>query len=350
MDAAKKKHILLLLLAILLAACSSSGGSEPSVQDGSGYDVNQGSVSDNSSPDVLDTSENPDAAYYAADVGVSQEEAERRLGFQDTIGDIQPLLMADLADSFGGLWVEHEPDYRIVIALTQGDKSTIEPYIASQAWAGEVDVVNVQYTLDQLIADQEMAIQAAGRIKVPVSAGVDVINNRVEVWVGNPELFLEELAQSGFSLPASVVVLASDPGGDLPDTNRGQVLQTTMADGRTLFLPLQAPSNASMDALIESTLVEIDGCLRLVDDNYPEGFMVIWRHDHDLRAGDEVIEVLNGQGDVIGRVGERLVAGGGAFESPNAGEQLAETISGLPVEQCPGPFWILGEIKPLIEQ
>ncbi len=344
------KNGTLLLLVIFLAACSTPGGSEPAVLDGEGHDENQGDVTVEPSPEVVDNSANPDAATYAEDMGVSQEEADRRLAFQDTIGEIQPLLVADLADSFGGLWVEHQPEYRIVIALTQGDESIIKPYIASQAWAGEVEVVSVKYTLERLIADQETAIAAARQIKVPVSAAVDVINNRVEVWVGNPELFLDELTQNGLTLPESVVVTASLPGDELPDTNQGMVLEAMMTDGRTIYLPLQAPSNASMEALIESTLVEVDGCLRLVDEDYPDGFMVIWRHDHDLRAGDEAIEVLNGQGEVIGRVGERLVAGGGAFESPYAGEQLAETIPGLPVELCPGPFWILGEIKPLNEQ
>ncbi len=344
------KHLPLLLLGIYLAACATSGGSEPAVQDGDLSVASQENVTSEPGPDVIDSSGNPDAAYYAEDMGVSQEEAERRLAFQDTIGEIQPLLVADLADSFGGLWVEHQPEYRIVIALTQGDASTIKPYIASQAWADEVEVVSVRYTLERLIADQETAVAAAQQIKVPVSAAVDVINNRVELWVGNPGLFLEELTQSGLTLPESVVVTASLPGDELPDTNRGMVLEVMTADGRTIYLPLQAPSNTSMEALIESTLVEVDGCLRLVDEDYPAGFMVIWRHDHDLRTGNEVIEVLNGQGEVIGRVGERLVAGGGAFESPNTGAQLAETIPGLPVDQCPGPFWILGEIKPLDEQ
>ena len=105
---------------------------------------------------------NPDAAAFAADAGLSLEEANQWLKFQETIGDIQPLLMADLPDSFGGLWVEHEPAYRIVIALTEGDEKTIQPYIEGADWAEFVEVRPVTYTLEELEAAQAVASQAAG--------------------------------------------------------------------------------------------------------------------------------------------------------------------------------------------
>ena len=76
-----------------------------------------------------------DAMSFAEHQGITLEDAVRRLQHQQTIGNIQPHLEADLPETYGGLWVEHQPEYRIVIALTIGDESTIQPYIEGKPWA-----------------------------------------------------------------------------------------------------------------------------------------------------------------------------------------------------------------------
>ena len=352
MDIKKVASLLFVAFLFGVAACSpavdsgENGLSPTEFDESAGGNVGALSVegTEDETPILVD---NPDVQYFAEDMGISLEEAARRLSYQQTIGSIQPQLMADLADSFGGLWVEHEPAYRIVIALTDGDKSTVEQYIQGFEWATFVEVINVEHTLAQLSADQAAVSGAAQEINVPVSSAVDVMNNRVEVTIGNPALFEEELAEAGFELPETVDLVAVDPGSELPDSNRGDVLQAADKDGRTIYLPRQAPSNISMAALMEGTLIEVDGCLRISDDSYPNGFMVIWRHDAGLRFSGEAIEVVNGRGDVIARAGEAITAGGGALESPRAGQQLQENIPGLPVDTCPGPYWVIAEMETL---
>ena len=60
------------------------------------------------------------------------------------------------------------------------------------------------HTLGKLQADQAIASRAAESVKVPAITAVDIINNRVELIVGNPDLFLTDLAQAGIELPESV--------------------------------------------------------------------------------------------------------------------------------------------------
>ena len=57
-----------------------------------------------------------DASAMAEELGISVDEALRRLQYQDGIGDLQAALMANEHDTFAGLWIEHQPEYRIVIA------------------------------------------------------------------------------------------------------------------------------------------------------------------------------------------------------------------------------------------
>jgi hypothetical protein len=291
----------------------------------------------------------PEVAAYAEMAGISLVEAGRRLRFQETIGNIQPDLAAEFPNTFGGLWIQHQPDYAIVIALTEGDLEAVRPIIAGYEWAELAEVRPVEYSLRELEAAQIAAMEAAAAVDTAVSTSIDVMNNRVELMVGNPELFLGDLDAAGISLPDVVVVLPSLPGEPLPDTNHGLLLEIAAPDGRTLYLPKQAPSGVSMLALLEGTLIEAGGCLRVTTSDYPDGFLVLWPYDTDLRFEGDLIEVVNGRGQVIARVGEALSLGGGAVESAAAVSRTDQTIPGLPIAGCPGPYWVAGPLEPLAD-
>jgi len=284
-----------------------------------------------------------DATSFAEDQGITLEEALRRLEHQQTIGDIQPSLEADLPDTYGGLWIEHQPKYRIVIALTEGDESTVQPYIEGRPWAEFVEVLQVKYTLRELSDAQAAAAGAAKDINTVVSSGIDVMRNRVEIHVGNPDLFRADLAALGIELPEPVEILAIDAGQPLPETNQGVLITAETEDGRTIYLPKQPPTESSMAALMEGLLVEENGCLRVIEEGSRQGFLILWPFDSELSASTENIEVLNGTGQVIARVGESLRLDGGAMESPPSMSRFDEVIPGMPINDCPGPYWVAGE-------
>jgi hypothetical protein len=281
-----------------------------------------------------------DAAAFAEDQDLPLDEAMQRLRFQETIGEIQPLLDAELPEIYGGLWIEHQPEYRIMIGLTEGDIETIRPYLDGYEWADFVEVRPVNYTLEELRADQAIASRAAESVKVPAVTAVDIINNRVELIVGNPDLFFGDLAQAGIELPKSVTVLASDTEGELPDTNRGVLLEAITSEDRIIYLPVQPPSGANMAALNEGTLVEVDGCLRIDDGHYALGWLVLWPFGSDIGVAEDRIEVINEYGKPVGRVGEWMRAGGGAIENSRGTASIDEMIPGMPIDGCPGPYWL----------
>jgi hypothetical protein len=258
--------------------------------------------------------------------------------------------MADLTDTYGGLWVEQQPEYRIVIALTEGDIETVRPYLESYEWADFVVVLPVNYTLEELRADQAIINQAAASVQVSAVTAVDIINNRVELIVGNSDLLSADLTQTGVQLPESAVVLASAPEGELPDTNLGALLEAITPDDRVIYLPVQPPSGASMAALNEGTLVEVDGCLRIYDGHYANGWLVLWPFGSDIRVTDNLIEVINENGKPVARVGEWMRAGGGAVENSRGMVGLDEMIPGMPIDGCSGPYWIAAPLETMTEQ
>ncbi|MCB8928224.1 MAG: hypothetical protein H6652_21675 [Ardenticatenaceae bacterium] len=325
----KEKMSLILLLIILLAACS-PGGAEPELVETA----------------VPTTEPNPDAAAFAESMGISQEEANARLALQDSIGELQADLLANESDSFAGLWIEHEPAYKVVVAFAGVDgEEVIRPYLQTYPQLSDViEIRSVLYTLAELEAAQREAFDIVAHLEpMSIAGGVDVMENRVFMTVGNPELFLQAVADAGYELPPMVAVEPIDPE-NIPESNAGGLDEYTGADGQAIYFPRQAPAVAGMDALLEGTLVLDDnGCLRVQHESVSlaEAPVVIWHYDFSLEIEGETITVLNGNGEPVGRVGEWSRMGGG--------ESSAIAEPEMP-EACPGPYWILGSIETMAEQ
>src|SRR3954451_9732714 len=59
-----------------------------------------------------------DAAQYAAQFGVSLDEAERRLSAQQASVAATDAIAREFADRLSGIAIEHRPAYRIIVLLT----------------------------------------------------------------------------------------------------------------------------------------------------------------------------------------------------------------------------------------
>jgi hypothetical protein len=279
-----------------------------------------------------------DAAEYARQAGVSQEEALRRLRLQDEFGGLNGLLQNEQSQTFAGSWIQHEPDYRLVVAFTQDGERTLQPYLQGKPWAELVEIKTFSHSLAELKAAQWRAMKIAGTLKIPINSGIDERENRVNVVVGNPKLFLEELGAAGLELPESVEVTPIDPD-NLTDRLRGVVETYQGPDGQTIYFPKQAPSNTYMLALLEGRLIlDENGCLR-VQVQSGSADLILWRSDFELQVGSEGVEILNDEGQVAARVGEEVRVGGG--------EGALNAIPGMPLEACPGPYWSMGDIEAL---
>jgi hypothetical protein len=147
-----------------------------------------------------------------------------------------------------------------------------------------------------------------------------------------------------------VETLLDEPVEPLPDTNQGILIKANTADGRTVFLPRQPFTDSSMEALVDGLLIEENGCLRVTDESYEEGFLIVWPFDTDISIAGEDIDLLNGDDQVVARVGEALRIAGGAMESTTSMGRYDDLIPGLPIDGCAGPYWVAGELEALADQ
>ncbi len=149
-----------------------------------------------------------DAQSYASDYGVTVEEARRRLTLQGSVGPIQKDLVDNESGTFAGLWIQHEPTHRIIARFTRDGEATVRPYITGGPLDGLVDVRTADATLNDLKAAQNGAMTKARGVSVPVESEIDVIGNRVKLFVVNKAGLESSLAEAGEQLPNNVDVVA----------------------------------------------------------------------------------------------------------------------------------------------
>ena len=150
-----------------------------------------------------------DARHYASDMGVDLAEAVRRLQAQRTIGELGAELEANEQLTFGGLWIQHQPEFRVVVAFTRDGEDAVRPYIQGTPLDDMVEVREVEATLVELREAQSEAGDILRQLGIRASSGIDITNNVVQLYLS--ELEKEELdaalKRSGLELPDNVEVV-----------------------------------------------------------------------------------------------------------------------------------------------
>ncbi len=151
-----------------------------------------------------------DARHYAADVGVDLDEAVRRLQAQSTIGELGAELEANEQPTFGGLWIQHKPEFKVVVAFTRDGEETVRPYIQGTPLANMVDVREVEATLAELREAQSEAGEILRQLGIRASSGIDITNNVVQLYLSevDKEELDADLKRSGLKLPDNVEVVS----------------------------------------------------------------------------------------------------------------------------------------------
>jgi hypothetical protein len=322
-----------LALAALLAGCVVPTTAPGGAASGSNVPTREstGGVLETLGPD---DAVRQDAKAYAGQYGVSVDEAIERLQFQDGIGDLNAALQANEADTFGGLWIEHEPDFRVVVLFTRNGKRTIRPYLAGKPYAHLVEVRKARYALAELEAIRAQAMGELAKLDFGVNVLLDVPGNRVEVPVSDPGWFESELRHAEVQLPDGVEVVVVEGGATARNVD---LLLTPPVPG--IAFPRQKPVEgfrAAMAAALTGTLRLEEGCLR-VDSLHGDGSLLpIWPPGYTLRAEGEQVLVIDGEGQAVARAGEEVYMGGGSV--PVTDEWVLQQIP----PACRGEYWVVG--------
>ena len=183
-------------------ASAAEGG--PSVADNAPASPN----GDTPQPDGELSPIEQDAQMYAQQFGVSQEEAVTRLTLQDSIGELGAEIESNESATFAGLWIQHKPEYRVVVAFTKDGEATIAKYVQGGALAELIEVRTADATLRELEKAQRDVGRLADGLGFSFASGINVMENRVELYASRNRAELEKaLREAGKELPTHVVII-----------------------------------------------------------------------------------------------------------------------------------------------
>ena len=130
-----------------------------------------------------------DAQGYASNNNVSTEEALRQFQLQDIAGKLDAELSMNETETFAGLWLEHNPEFRVVVQFTRDGETTIKPYMGKYPeLANVVEVRTAEVSLTELQRTQAEASSSARTLDIPVGSGINVRENRVELYVAKADM------------------------------------------------------------------------------------------------------------------------------------------------------------------
>ncbi len=171
-----------------------------------------------------------DAAIYAKYHGVTVNEAIRRFELQDAAGELDAELSSKEVETFAGLWIEHTPEFRIVVLFTRDAEETIRPYLQKEL----TDIVEVRIAEKPLIDLQNVQAEVSSSLKnlgIPVDSESNVYENRVKVYVVD-RVQLDDALQNGrLILPDYIDVITVESLGTLETDIYGGLSLTTCTSG-----------------------------------------------------------------------------------------------------------------------
>ncbi|HPH97728.1 MAG TPA: S1 family peptidase [Anaerolineaceae bacterium] len=142
-----------------------------------------------------------DAKTYASMYNVSVDEAVERLSIQNIAEDLNAGLLNKENTTFAGLWIQHEPDYRVVVQFTDNGNETIKPYIQDTLLFNVAEIRTADISLEKLKSEQLQVAQIMNQSNIPFRTGINVAENTIMVYVVDVAKITSYLQDMNTSLP-----------------------------------------------------------------------------------------------------------------------------------------------------
>lgn len=125
---------------------------------------------------------------YMRDYSVTQQEAIRRLELLSSVGRLNYELMTGESETFGGLWVQHSPEFEVYVNVAEDGRRTLEERLQNHALASLIRVNEVSHSLTALRAIAERARREFALTGIQFDHDINIPENRVEIYVMNSVL------------------------------------------------------------------------------------------------------------------------------------------------------------------
>lgn len=302
-------------------------------------------------------------AYYARAYCVSVEEAERRMAIQlrdavgpkqepgappapraDGPGQLGALLREREAATFAGLWIEHRPTYRVVVAFTRDAAATLARYTRDPLFV-PLDRPGPSYRELQDIQQRLIAEFQRRGIRWAM-AGANEQTGRIDFELAQQAAPIRAAAARGeFDLPPFVVLNEPrplpHPAPPPPRAGDTRVKAFPQLKHRTDMFPQTLVGVPDVAATLELR----NGCLVFVTDT--DTRTALWGAEDAVDLSDPsqvtIVDRLSGKRITVG---ERVSLAGLQPSEPGARDKAAK-VGESPA--CPGPYRHVGGFLPMAE-
>lgn len=168
-----------------------------------------------------------DSFAYAAIFGVTQQEAIGRLELQPEAGQLASVLERKVPGVFAGLWIQHEPEYKIVVQYAGATPAALALYIPAKL----KPIVEMRASTYSLATLRSALTRFSDGSNHPFDVGINVPENTIEVNAVSPDDFVAWVRAQNFVIPHAVRVVAVS-GLPRPATDiHGGLALTTCTSG-----------------------------------------------------------------------------------------------------------------------
>lgn len=139
-----------------------------------------------------------DATAYAAQYGVSVDEGIRRLELQRRVSDLEGVLTTEEVASFAGLWIQHEPQYRVIVRFTnRAAEARLKARVANSPLADHIETRGARWSLADLEKRQQTLHGHARNVNVRLESDINVVDNTLEIYTVDAPRLNARLAAAG---------------------------------------------------------------------------------------------------------------------------------------------------------
>ena len=105
------------------------------------------------------------------------------------------------------MWIHHEPEFGVTVLFTENPETTLAPYVKDTDLAGIIKARKARVSLRYLKQAQRKAHAMASATGIPAESGINVPENRVELYVIDVRGFAKALQRAGSRLPDRVTII-----------------------------------------------------------------------------------------------------------------------------------------------
>lgn len=288
-------------------------------------------------PSVTEDALAEDMAFAAEQMGVPQDALEMQAANEDAISELNARLYANAAETFGGLWIQWEPTYCVVVAFTEDGEETVAQFLPSDSplWT-TLEIRTVRFTQAQLEQDQEALFEVMETADFEWASATDLPTNSVILSVPAESVWAEFVAAEQPALPDSLqldFVYSEEAITFTPPSNLNPVPEVYMAKR-----PL--PSIGFQEALLNDNLLIADGCVFADGEN--GRLLIVWQPGYFVHDADGVLQILNEAGELVAENGQPLYMGGGSGQLTDQVNLVAPVPDACQTESV----WFMGQFLP----